>query len=242
MPKRSAVATHDPLVSLVPLTQGKFAIVDASYADLVCQYSWYFDHGYAASRVYGKKTYMHKLIGQSLGFDESLQVDHANRNRLDNRVANLRPANAAQQAANSTRNGRLGLRGVSIGNATGEKPYKARIRFDGKQINLGYFATPELAAYAYDAAAIKAFGPFALTNYPVSDLTRAAIKTLLECAALLMEKGRSYGNSLDGDGKAIERIDNRIREKLDRSKVSGLTGDTAMDAIGLIALRTAVAK
>jgi hypothetical protein len=44
--------------------------------------------------------------------------------------------------------------------------WRAAIKADGKRISLGYYKRQEDAALAYDAAAIKHFGPFAVTNFP----------------------------------------------------------------------------
>jgi hypothetical protein len=46
------------------------------------------------------------------------------------------------------------------------KPWKAEITQDGKQLDLGRFRTPEMAARAYDVAAVKLFGAFARLNFP----------------------------------------------------------------------------
>lgn len=42
--------------------------------------------------------------------------------------------------------------------------YEAAISFKNKKIRLGSYKTPEEAAFAYDKAAVKYFGDFALTN------------------------------------------------------------------------------
>jgi hypothetical protein len=47
------------------------------------------------------------------------------------------------------------------------RPWAARINPAGRTVHLGYFATAEQAAHAYDTAAVEAFGPFAKTNFIV---------------------------------------------------------------------------
>ena len=54
-----------------------------------------------------------------------------------------------------------------VGKAGGHKrnkSYRSEIRKEGKTYRLGYFATPEEAAQAYDAKALELFGPTATTN------------------------------------------------------------------------------
>ena len=75
-------------------------------------------------------------------------VDHINRNKGDNRWANLRDVSAsinAQNRLHASSNSSTGILGVS--------PYMGRFRAvifaGGKQIYLGLFATPELAREAH---------------------------------------------------------------------------------------------
>jgi len=90
--------------------------------------------------------------------------DHADRNKLNNRKANLRLATRSQNMQNvgPRRSNRCGLKGV-----TGTKygRWVARISKDGKRRTIGVFSTKEEAACAYDAAAKKLFGKFAYLNF-----------------------------------------------------------------------------
>ena len=154
---------------------GRVALIDDEDFDLVSQHTWhvqerlrpgYLPHGpYAAARRYigngrGVKVYMHKLItGWPL-------TDHVNRDGLDNRRANLRPANRAQNLANQQpRPGCASpYRGV-VWSAQKNK-WMARIKADGKQRYLGSFTSEIDAAVAYDVAAREVFGEFACPNFP----------------------------------------------------------------------------
>lgn len=86
----------------IPLTQGKVAIVDDSDYEWLNQVKWYLKYVdenrfYAARhrKIKGEKKtiYMHRAIMagdlDAIGLD-SKEVDHRNRNRLDNRRENLR--------------------------------------------------------------------------------------------------------------------------------------------------------
>jgi len=90
------------------------------------------------------------------GFPLPKELDHINRNRADNRIANLRPATRNQTRANSiaTHNG---LKGAT----PHRRKWKAQIGYNGRRFYLGIFSTPELAHQAYLAKAKELFGEFA---------------------------------------------------------------------------------
>ena len=97
-----------------------------------------------------------------MGFPDA-EVDHRDRNGLNNRRSNLRLATDLQQAANrTTPTNAAGFRGVAVRG----KRFEARINVNKKYVSLGRFASAELAARAYDKAAFKQFGEFAVLNFP----------------------------------------------------------------------------
>jgi len=102
---------------------------------------------------------MHRLI---TGLRKS-QIDHINRNGLDNRKANLRYCTHSQNVANSKREGRFAVRGV---NKLVSGKYAARVRCNNKTYHLGTFASIEEAAKTYDKKAFELWGQFAELNYP----------------------------------------------------------------------------
>jgi hypothetical protein len=100
---------------------------------------------------------MHRLV---IGYDGELMVDHINGNKLDNRRENLRVVSMAQNVMNSPK--RSGLyKGVS---RASKNRYRARLTFNGKELNLGVFENPQDAARMYNFWARDLFGEYATLN------------------------------------------------------------------------------
>lgn len=86
------------------------------------------------------------------------QIDHINRNKLDNSWCNLRLATSSQNTVNRKLEG-VWPRGVTKSHNR-SKPFKAALTVNYKRRHLGYFATPEEACLAYEEAARIEFGEF----------------------------------------------------------------------------------
>lgn len=93
----------------------------------------------------------------------SQELDHRDRNKANNAIDNLREATHSQNGANMPmhRRNSNGFKGVT----KHQKRFKASVMVCRKRLHLGVFYTAEQAARAYDEAAIKHFGEFALTNH-----------------------------------------------------------------------------
>jgi len=155
----------------IALSQGKFAIVDDEDYERVSQFNWHVVGDYAVRRVRlnppvnGKRQgvqFMHRLI---MGEPQGLQVDHRNRNPLDNQRHNLRIATNSQNRMNASKPRATTARSRYKGVAYGKEGWQAQIMKNGKSLWLGYFASEIEAAHAYDVAARDLFGEFACINF-----------------------------------------------------------------------------
>ena len=142
----------------LPLATGKAALVDEKLLVTVEKYAWTEVTGYAVTHRSKKRIFLHRMV---LDYDGPLWVDHINRDRLDNRKSNLRLVDPAQSRWNS-RSVREGFRGV----ARSGNRWRARITCRDIRHDLGVFDSAEDAAKAYDVAARKLHGAFALLNFP----------------------------------------------------------------------------
>lgn len=114
--------------------------------------------GYQSVTIDGRSCRIHVVIwAYHYGAWPSLDIDHINRNRSDNRIVNLREATRSQNLANSK--AKSGMKGASFDRRRGK--WRARITVAYKEIWLGSFDTETQANAAYAEAAQKYFGEFA---------------------------------------------------------------------------------
>ena len=159
----------------IQLTRGKVALVDATDFKYLSSFKWFFDNNYAARRIKpenGKPKLlpMHRVIWlRHFPDSERFLLDHANGNKLDNRLENLRLATRSQNSSNKNilASNKSGFKGVYYRKS--RNTWAAYITFNYKTTWLGTYKTPEEAAKAYDIAATKAWGEFASLNFPSTD-------------------------------------------------------------------------
>jgi hypothetical protein len=93
----------------------------------------------------GKKYKQHRVLGHAfniLDLHSPLKIDHIDRIRHHNHISNFRPATIQQNAFNTS------AKGYSW---TG-KNWRAQIKLNGKNINLGRYDTEQEASQAYQDA------------------------------------------------------------------------------------------
>ena len=155
----------------IPLTQGKYAIVDdEDYDRLMAMGKWHFNGIYAAKSITYRKPcgsmssrtiIMHRFISKA---PKGLEVDHEDGNGLNNQKQNIRVCTTSQNQKNRGKqaNNTSGFKGVTWNKRVGR--WYAQIQNNKKQISIGLFDCPIEAAKAYNAAAIKYHGEFAKIN------------------------------------------------------------------------------
>jgi hypothetical protein len=106
---------------------------------------------------------MHRII---LNTPDDMQVDHRDRNGLNNQKSNIRNCYNSDNQHNKISWAVSGFKGVYLNKYKMKSiRFRAMIQINRKTIHLGYFNTPEEAAKIYDKAAIENFGEFARTNF-----------------------------------------------------------------------------
>lgn len=170
-------------MKLIPLTQGRNAIVDDADYEWLRQWRWILMPksgrriGYAYRHQVGsdgirRSVLMHRAILDILD-SPKLVSDHINGNGLDNQRSNLRACTQQQNMANQykTVGGTTSpYKGVSW--HKGSEQWQAVIRVRGHLRYLGLYANETMAATAYNTAAQENFGEFALLNQIPSGGTR----------------------------------------------------------------------
>lgn len=145
-------------------------LIDDEDAERVAAYSWKAYWTKRGKRYYvtssgtgGKTIYLHRFI---MDASKGNVVDHKNGDSLNNQKHNLRQTTQQNNCFNSKGKGsNTGFKGVSFSKE--RRKYFASIMHNRRTIPLGRYATPEEAAKAYNEAARRLFGEFALLN-PVS--------------------------------------------------------------------------
>jgi len=153
-------------IRYIPLTRGRYAIVDAEDFEWLSQYKWCLvqrgKSEYAGRREKGRCVSMHREIMKT---PDDMVVDHINGNGLNKRRCNMRNCTKAQNSYNSRpRGGRSRYVGVTYRKRTGK--YEAVIGYRGEKVHVGEFDSALEAAKARDRKARELQGEFAYLNFP----------------------------------------------------------------------------
>jgi len=136
--KNDFIIEGDVLKMFIKRKNGDILTVlcDASSKDIVSQYRWCVRKCGTDFYATNKNLYMHRLLAPGHRI-----IDHINRNSLDNRLSNLRPATYSQNSLNakSRSHNKLGTTGVYKRRDCNR--FMAYAKVDGKRHYFGLFKT-----------------------------------------------------------------------------------------------------
>jgi len=151
----------------IKLTQGKYALVDDKDFEQLNQFKWCIwkdkNTDYAARRKSEKIILMHRYI---MNCPQNKQIDHKNRNGLDNRRNNLRICNIHQNARNRVGNKNTSSKYKGVCWHKKSNKWTCKIGINNKRKSLGFYHHEKDAARIYDFWANKLFKEFAYLNFP----------------------------------------------------------------------------
>lgn len=170
-------------MKIIKLRNGKSVMVDDGDFEVLSAFKWSekprsdgrtsYAYRYVRSGDRYVRILMHEQILKPV---QGFKADHRDGDGLNNTRRNLRPATHRQNLQNQKPHQitdpfnpkESKFKGVTYSlvhkRDTLTKPWRARIRVDGNLLTIGWFATQEEAAMAYNEAATKHFGGFAQLN------------------------------------------------------------------------------
>lgn len=158
----------------IQITRGYVAIVDDEDYERVAAHKWnamVVRRNDGSARVYamrvirkpdgGRTTvYLHRVI---MGAPVGMDIDHVNGDGLDNSRSNLRACTRSENMRNRRpQGGASKYKGIHWHKR--DSKWRAQIVVNGRSRHLGLFSSEVDAACAYNVAATKLFGEFALLN------------------------------------------------------------------------------
>ena len=162
----------------ISLTKGYTAIIDDEDYELISNLKWRVSvqkrknyHTYLTCiantpRPNRKTVKLHRVIMAKYFDIKGKIIEHKNGNPLDCRKTNMRIATRQGNSANMQKkkpNSSSKYKGVHRADSK-SKPWRAVIKFNGKQKHLGNFKTEEEAFKVYSEEHKKLFGSFSLQN------------------------------------------------------------------------------
>ena len=132
--------------------------IDEHNIELCKGYKWHITNGYACAHIDGKFTYLHRFL---LDVKEDEIIDHINRNKLDNRIENLRICSQEQNTWNSKKpsHNTSGYKGVCFDKS--KNKWAAQISINNVTKLIGRYSTKEEARVAYVKKAMEIRGEYA---------------------------------------------------------------------------------
>ena len=156
-------------MKLIPLTKGKFAMVDDWNYQWLNQFKWSASEGrntyYAIRHKDAKAILLHRVIMGCTKGDNKI-IDHKDGNGLNCQESNMRFASRSQNRVNTVSENNTSSKYLGVHRCVhhGNIRWRATLNKDGKQFHCGYFKTEIEAVKAYNKKAKELHGEFANLN------------------------------------------------------------------------------
>ena len=154
--KGNRFETTDELIFCYHADGELLFFTDRKNESIIKQYDWCkLANGYAATHIDGKQVSVHRLLTNA---ENGTVVDHINRAKYDNRIANLRVTDKSMNAFNCDirKNNKSGVTGVWFRQDT--RKWVAEIKKGYKKYCLGSFNTKGEAVKARKKAEVEFYG------------------------------------------------------------------------------------
>jgi hypothetical protein len=150
-------------VAVIKRKDFEILIDDDLWYEYSCK-SWALSDGYAKTNSENTTVFMHRLIMGITETNVNMIVDHINRNRLDNRRANLRIVSTLVNAHNKTKRINTSSKYIGVSKNIRKRKWEVSIRHNNKKYHIGMFLDEIEAAKAYNRKAEELYGSEANVN------------------------------------------------------------------------------
>ncbi|MEE0865522.1 MAG: HNH endonuclease signature motif containing protein [Clostridia bacterium] len=131
-------------------------LIDSEDVDKLKEYCFRMHNkGYISTSIKGKTKYLHQIVYGKI--EEGFEIDHINRNKLDNRKCNLRKCKHIDNAHNRIKKNKFNQQGITKLKRLKTRPYHVRVA----NKHIGYYATIEEAVQARVKAEKEMYKDFA---------------------------------------------------------------------------------
>jgi hypothetical protein len=158
----------------IPLTQGKFALVDDGDYEYLSQFKWYYHKGKTNRYGYARRTRTAVVRGESKRVSVLMHreicgygVDHRDGDGINNQRYNLRKSTKSQNSRNTqkmVRKAGTSSKYKGVSKRAKSNKWRARISIRGKDTLIGEYLKEKQAALAYNREAKKHYGEYARLN------------------------------------------------------------------------------